>query len=174
MKRLVLIAFLSLYVCFLADGSALQINVGIAKAWAHGDNDSDGGGGGESDSDSDSDGDGGEGGDGNSGSGDDGDDGDDGDGGGTGAGGNRSGGAANRSPYEIDEIRNAVRRNKILPLSRVKEIVVARYGPEIVGIEIEKRWNRWLYEFKVISASGRLLKVYVNARSGKIVRVEND
>lgn len=75
---------------------------------------------------------------------------------------------------KLGAVREAVARNKILPLSKLKAIVVAQFGANIVDIEIDREKGLWIYEFKIISESGRLVEVYMDAGTGRILEVEND
>ena len=43
---------------------------------------------------------------------------------------------------------------------------------EIIGVEIEQKNGRWLYEFRAIDSKGRLFEVHVDARSGEIEGVK--
>ena len=74
----------------------------------------------------------------------------------------------------LGTVRDAVANNMILPLSELKPLVVARFGSNIVEIEIDQEKGLWIYEFKIISTSGRLVKVYLDAKTGHILEVEND
>jgi uncharacterized membrane protein YkoI len=75
---------------------------------------------------------------------------------------------------KIDAVRDAVSKKRVLPLSLIKGIVVARFGMNIIDIKINEKNDRWIYEFKVISRKGHLLEVYVDGASGKITKVENE
>lgn len=103
--------------------------------------------------------------------GDDGDD--DYGGGGFGAG---EGGRKPKRGYtnKLNELQKGVQNKTLLPLSVLKAIVLARVGGSIIEIETKQKSGRWQYEFKVINRSGRLVEVYLDARTGRITRVEND
>lgn len=70
-----------------------------------------------------------------------------------------------------DEVRVAVERGEIKPLPELLKIVNDKMFGEIAGVEIERKQNRWFYEFRVIDDGGRLFEVYVDANSGDIKRV---
>ena len=42
---------------------------------------------------------------------------------------------------------------------------------EVAGVEIERERGRWLYEFRVVDAKGRLYEVYIDAGTGEIERI---
>jgi hypothetical protein len=64
-----------------------------------------------------------------------------------------------------DRARRAVERGEALPLADI----LAR---EVVGVSFERKKDRWIYEFKVIVAGGRLVEVYVDAASAEILKRE--
>ena len=47
-------------------------------------------------------------------------------------------------------------------------------GGEIVGVSFERKQDIWLYEFKVVEPGGRLVEVYVDAASGRVLKQEAD
>lgn len=73
---------------------------------------------------------------------------------------------------EHDDVRHAVESGEIRPLSDVLRIVGPQLNGEVVGIEIEREEGQWIYELRVASASGRLLEVYVDAASAKIIETK--
>ena len=75
---------------------------------------------------------------------------------------------------KLDDVRDAVRSKSLLPLWMVKSGVIARFGKQIIDTQIEKKNDRWTYEFKIISRHGHLIDVYVDASTGDILEVKND
>lgn len=71
-----------------------------------------------------------------------------------------------------DEIRRAVEAGEIRSLAEILASVREQLPGELAGVEIEREYGRWLYEFRVVDGTGRLFEVYVDARSGKIERVK--
>jgi uncharacterized membrane protein YkoI len=43
---------------------------------------------------------------------------------------------------------------------------------EIIGVEIEQKNGRWIYEFRAIDGKGRLFEIHVDGRSGEIEGVK--
>lgn len=80
--------------------------------------------------------------------------------------------ASNASSHDLDAVRLAVRRGEIRPLAEVLTLVRSKLPGEIVGVEIERKDGRWLYEFRVANNKGGLFEVYVDARSGDIIRIK--
>lgn len=74
---------------------------------------------------------------------------------------------------DLDDVQDAVGRGEIRSLGPVREAVSREFGGEIIGIDIERRKSRWVYEFKIVDAGGRLLEVEVDARTARVVKVRN-
>lgn len=75
-------------------------------------------------------------------------------------------------PHDQDAARQAVESGEIRPLANILEAVQGQLPGDIVGIEIETKNGRWMYEFRVLDSDGRLFDVYIDARSGEIERTE--
>lgn len=73
-----------------------------------------------------------------------------------------------------DRARRAVERGEALPIAQLLEYLQASVPGEVVGIGFEREHDRWVYEFRVLDAYGRLLEVYVDARTGAILSMEDD
>lgn len=71
-----------------------------------------------------------------------------------------------------DAVRQAVERGEIRPLAAILGAVRDKLPGKIIGIEIEHKKNRWLYELRVLDETGRVFEVYVDARSGEIERIK--
>ena len=77
-------------------------------------------------------------------------------------------GAALAESHDQDAARQAVESGEIRPLADILATVRGRLPGEVVGVEIESKNGRWLYEFRVLDGKGRLFEVSVDARSGSI------
>ncbi len=75
---------------------------------------------------------------------------------------------------EHEDARRAVARGEALPLADILTKVRSDLGGEIVGVSFERKQDRWLYEFKVVEPSGRLVEVYVDAATGRVLKREPD
>jgi uncharacterized membrane protein YkoI len=67
-----------------------------------------------------------------------------------------------------DAVRRAVEAGEIRPLTEILNGVRSKLPGEIVGVKAERENGRWFYEFRLVDSRGRLLEVYVDARSGEI------
>jgi uncharacterized membrane protein YkoI len=70
--------------------------------------------------------------------------------------------------HDHDAARLAVERGEIKPLAELLALVRDKLPGEIAGVEIERKHQRWMYEFHVVDKSGRLFEVYVDALTGDI------
>jgi uncharacterized membrane protein YkoI len=75
---------------------------------------------------------------------------------------------------EHDSARRAVEQGEALPLADILAKVRHDLGGEIVGVSFERKQDRWLYEFKVVEPGGRLVEVYVDAATGRVLKREAD
>ncbi|KIZ45875.1 MULTISPECIES: PepSY domain-containing protein [Rhodopseudomonas] len=71
-----------------------------------------------------------------------------------------------------DAVRAAVEQGEIKPLADLLAMVKDKLPGEITGVEVERKHDQWMYEFRVIAKDGRLFKVYVDAKSGDIRRTK--
>lgn len=76
--------------------------------------------------------------------------------------------------HAYDRARRAVDRGETLPIAELLERLRMRVPGEVVGVEFENEDGIWVYEFKVIDGRGRLLEVYVDARTGEVLSMEED
>ncbi|WP_457094649.1 PepSY domain-containing protein [Microvirga sp. P5_D2] len=73
---------------------------------------------------------------------------------------------------DYDQARRAVERGEALALAEILTRVRSDLGGEVVGVEFERKRERWVYEFKVIDPAGRLWEVYVDAATAAILKRE--
>jgi uncharacterized membrane protein YkoI len=73
---------------------------------------------------------------------------------------------------DYDQARGAVERGEALTLVEILTRVQPDLGGEVVGVEFERKRDRWVYEFKVIDPAGRLWEVYVDAATAAVIKRE--
>ncbi len=73
-----------------------------------------------------------------------------------------------------DQARRALREGHVRPLSDILAAVKDRFDGEVIDIGFERTGGRYVYEIKVLQASGRLREVYVDAASGEILKIEDE
>lgn len=80
--------------------------------------------------------------------------------------------AGDRDEGAPEAVRRAVEAGEIKSLADILAAVRGKLPGEVAGVEIERDRGRWLYEFRIVDAKGRLYEVYVDARSGEIERIK--
>ena len=76
------------------------------------------------------------------------------------------------SEHEI--AREALRRGEILPLTRILPIVQQRVAGDVIKIKLDDDDKRIEYEVKVLTPNGRVIEVELDARTGRILKTEED
>jgi uncharacterized membrane protein YkoI len=69
--------------------------------------------------------------------------------------------------------REAVRSGHALPLSEILSRIRLQLGGEVIHVELEREEGRYVYEFRVIGADGRLRKLHVDAATAKVLETED-
>lgn len=72
------------------------------------------------------------------------------------------------------DIYDARRAGKVLPLNEIMKKLEGRLKGAVIEIEFEYEYGRPVYEFKYVTPQGRLREMYVDARTGEVVRDEED
>jgi uncharacterized membrane protein YkoI len=75
---------------------------------------------------------------------------------------------------DLDRLRDAVNRGEVLPLSDLQANVRRAFPGEIIRVELEEDDGRFIYEFKVLKANGRLVDIEMDAKDGRVIDVDDD
>lgn len=81
---------------------------------------------------------------------------------------------AARKAAEQQAIRDAVRRGQLLPLPRILVIAQRQVAGDVLKTELEQESWGLQYEVKILTATGRVREVKLNARTGAVVKIEDD
>lgn len=68
-----------------------------------------------------------------------------------------------------ERARRALEAGDVRPLSEILAELSGKLDGEIVGIEFEMEGGHYVYELKLVTADGRLVSVYVDAKTGAII-----
>ena len=79
-------------------------------------------------------------------------------------------GAAASDRRDHERARAALADGQIRPLSDLLAEVERRYVGRVIETELEREDGRWVYEFKLLPPSGRLVKLYLDAATGALLR----
>ena len=83
-------------------------------------------------------------------------------------------GAGDKKKSEQDVIREALQRGETLPLARILAIAQEAVAGDVIEVELEQENATLIYEIKVLTATGRVREVEVDARTGAVLKVEDD
>ena len=75
---------------------------------------------------------------------------------------------------DFDRALEAVARGEIRRLSEILPRIEAEFGGRAIETEIETDHGRWVYEFEILTADGRLFEVDVDAVTGETLDVEEE
>lgn len=75
---------------------------------------------------------------------------------------------------EQDIVREALRRGEVLPLAKVLAIAAAQVPGDVIEVELESKHGVLVYEIKVLTDTGRVREVKINAGTGAVLKIEDD
>jgi uncharacterized membrane protein YkoI len=70
-----------------------------------------------------------------------------------------------------DDARAALREGKVMPLTAILEIAMKRERGTVLEVELERENGLLKYEIEILGDSGRKVQMWINARSGEILKV---
>lgn len=80
---------------------------------------------------------------------------------------------AGASENDHERARRAVQAGQLLPLRTILDNVARDYPGDIIETELEDLHGAPVYEIKLISPEGRVMKVYYDARNGSVLKVKD-
>lgn len=72
------------------------------------------------------------------------------------------------------EARVLLQRGEILPLAKILESVRRRVPGDVIEVELEREDSRWEYDVKVLTPTGLVRKITLNARDGTVLKIKDD
>lgn len=75
---------------------------------------------------------------------------------------------------QAGQIRSAVERGELITLSKILDLARAQVPGEVLKVELEKDKGGLKYEVKILTPNGRVREVELDARTGKILKIEDD
>ena len=67
---------------------------------------------------------------------------------------------------------DAFQRGEVRPLSEVLAVARAKVPGEVVKVELDREDGIWVYEIKILTASGRVREIEINAKTLAVIKVE--
>jgi len=71
-------------------------------------------------------------------------------------------------------VREALQRGEVLPLVKILEIANQQVPGDVIEVELENKKDALIYEIKILTGTGRVREVKIDARSGAVVKIEDD
>ena len=68
--------------------------------------------------------------------------------------------------------RDAVTAGEVLPLSAVLGIVRSQFSGRVMDVDLKQRGQSMVYQVKLLTPDGQLMRISVDARSGQIRSVK--
>jgi uncharacterized membrane protein YkoI len=82
--------------------------------------------------------------------------------------------AAPAAADDHDRARRALERGEVLPLATILPQVETTLGARVIEVDLERDDGRFVYEFELIDARGRIIEAEVDAATGRILEVEGE
>ena len=73
-----------------------------------------------------------------------------------------------------DDARAAREAGEALPISRILPLALREVPGEVIEVELEREGGLLIYEIEVLARTGRVRKVKLDARTGAVLRVEDE
>jgi uncharacterized membrane protein YkoI len=75
---------------------------------------------------------------------------------------------------EQDAIREALQRGEVLPLVKILALAQQAVPGDVIEVELERKRGALVYEIKVLTSSGRVREIKLDARTGTVLKIEDD
>lgn len=75
---------------------------------------------------------------------------------------------------EHEVVREALQRGEVLPLVKILAIATQEVPGDVIEVELEQENIGLIYEIKILTGTGRVREVKIDARTGKVVKIEDD
>ncbi len=79
-----------------------------------------------------------------------------------------------RHAREHEEMRAALQRGEVLPLGKILAIAQEKVPGDVIEVELENKRGALVYEIKVLTESGRVREIKIDARQGTVLKIEDD
>jgi len=83
------------------------------------------------------------------------------------------GAAAPASASDHDRARRAVEEGRILPLKEILARAQGAYPGQVIEAELEDEGGLVVYEIKILTTDGRVMKLNYNAATGELLKTRD-
>ena len=73
-----------------------------------------------------------------------------------------------------DQARQLRHQGDIMPLSQILEHISGRYPGRVLEVELKQRQGASFYKIEQLGSDGVVREITVDAKSGKVLKVEDD
>lgn len=71
-------------------------------------------------------------------------------------------------------VREALQRGEVLPLVKILAIASQQVPGDVIEVELEEEKIGLIYEIKILTSNGRVREVKIDARTGTVIKIEDD
>ena len=82
--------------------------------------------------------------------------------------------ADDQKKSDHEAARAALARGEILPLPRILTIATGRVPGDVLEVELEDEHGKLIYDLKILARNGRVREVEIDAKTGAVLKVEDD
>ena len=82
--------------------------------------------------------------------------------------------AGDHKSKDHEAARTALARGQVLPLTRILAIAEQRAPGDVLKVELEDDDGKLVYEVKILGRNGRVRELDIDARTGAVLKIEND
>lgn len=75
---------------------------------------------------------------------------------------------------EHNAVREALQRGEVLPLVKILAIANQQVPGDVIEVELEDKHEMLVYEIKILTGTGRVREVKIDARTGKVLKIEDE
>jgi uncharacterized membrane protein YkoI len=79
-----------------------------------------------------------------------------------------------RKPHDHTAVREALQRGEVLPLVKILAIANKEVPGDVIEVELEDEREALVYEIKILTSTGRVREIKIDARTGAVVNIEDD
>lgn len=72
-----------------------------------------------------------------------------------------------------EQARAALQRGEVLPIARILALVAQYLPGDVIEVKLEQRRDRLRYEIKVLTQTGRVRELMLDARDGAFITIED-
>jgi uncharacterized membrane protein YkoI len=79
-----------------------------------------------------------------------------------------------KPPRDHTAVREALQRGEVLPLVKILAIANKEVPGDVIEVELEDEGEALVYEIKILTSTGRVREVEIDARTGTVLTIEDD